>query len=175
MRPIWTGALSFGLVNIPVRLQSAVQAKERVSFRLLHKTDLSPIRYERVCEKEGDPVEWDDIVKGYEYTKGKFVALSDDDFESAADRIVEDDRDPGFREGGRDRSTLLRNTLLPRSWQGRRKGLRAASGGDQTHGSRRHRQDHAAHERPAPGGNQDSRRRHRARRHALRDRARRRR
>src|SRR4051812_34569005 len=84
MRPIWTGAITFGLVNIPVRLHSAVQAKERVSFRLLHKQDLSPIKYERVCQKEGEPVDWKDIVKGYEYTKGKFVVLEDDDFKAAA-------------------------------------------------------------------------------------------
>src|ERR1043166_8142564 len=84
MRPIWSGALTFGLVNIPVRLQSAVQSKERVSFRMLHKKDLSPIKYERVCQKEGEPVPWKDIVKGYEYTKGKFVVLDDDDFKAAA-------------------------------------------------------------------------------------------
>jgi DNA end-binding protein Ku len=84
MRPLWTGALTFGLVNIPVRLHSAVQAKERVSFRLLHKTDLSPIKYERVCQKEGEAVDWKEIVKGYEYSKGKFVVLDDDDFKAAA-------------------------------------------------------------------------------------------
>jgi DNA end-binding protein Ku len=84
MRPLWTGALTFGLVNIPVRLHSAVQSKERVSFRLLHKTDLSPIKYERVCQKEGEPVDWKEIVKGYEYSKGKFVVLDDDDFKAAA-------------------------------------------------------------------------------------------
>ena len=84
MRPLWTGALTFGLVNIPVRLHSAVQAKERVSFRLLHKKDLSPIRYERVCQKEGEAVDWKEIVKGYEYTKGKFVVLTDEDFKAAA-------------------------------------------------------------------------------------------
>src|SRR5438105_13509787 len=84
MRPLWTGALTFGLVNIPVRLHSAVQAKERVSFRLLHKKDLSPVRYERVCQKEGEAVAWKDIVKGYEYSKGKFVVLTDDDFKAAA-------------------------------------------------------------------------------------------
>ena len=84
MRPLWTGALTFGLVNIPVRLHSAVQAKERVSFRLLHKKDLSPIKYERVCQKEGEPVDWKEIVKGYEYSKGKFVVLDDDDFKAAA-------------------------------------------------------------------------------------------
>jgi DNA end-binding protein Ku len=65
-------------------LHSAVQAKERVSFRLLHKTDLSPIKYERVCQKEGESVDWKEIVKGYEYSKGKFVVLDDDDFKAAA-------------------------------------------------------------------------------------------
>ncbi len=84
MRPLWTGALTFGLVNIPVRLHSAIQAKERISFRLLHKKDLSPIRYDRVCQKEGESVDWKDIVKGYEYTKGKFVVLDDEDFKAAS-------------------------------------------------------------------------------------------
>ena len=84
MRPLWTGALTFGLVNIPVRLHSAVQGKERVSFHLLHKKDLSPIRYDRVCQKEGEAVGWKEIVKGYEYSKGKFVVLTDDDFKAAA-------------------------------------------------------------------------------------------
>jgi DNA end-binding protein Ku len=84
MRPLWTGALTFGLVNIPVRLHSAVQAKEKVSFRLLHKKDLSPIKYDRVCQKEGESVPWKEIVKGYEYSKGKFVVLTDEDFKAAA-------------------------------------------------------------------------------------------
>lgn len=84
MRPIWTGALTFGLVNIPVRLQTAVRAKERVSFRLLRKEDNSPIKYERIATKDNEPVDWKDIVKGYEYTKGKFVVLDDDDFKAAA-------------------------------------------------------------------------------------------
>lgn len=84
MRPIWTGALTFGLVNIPVRLQSAVRAREKVSFRLLRKDDNSPIRYDRIAQKDGESVDWKDIVKGYEYSKGKFVVLDDDDFKAAA-------------------------------------------------------------------------------------------
>jgi DNA end-binding protein Ku len=71
-------------VNIPVRLHSAVQGKEKVSFRLLRKDDHSPIKYERVAQKDGEVVDWKDIVKGYEYTKGKFVVLEDDDFKAAA-------------------------------------------------------------------------------------------
>jgi DNA end-binding protein Ku len=84
MRPIWKGALSFGLVNIPVQLHSAVRSGEKVSFRLLHKKDMSPVKYERVCQKDGDVLAWNDIVKGYEYTKGKFVVLTDEDFKAAA-------------------------------------------------------------------------------------------
>jgi DNA end-binding protein Ku len=84
MRPTWTGTLTFGLVAIPVTVHSAVRSKERISFRMLHKKDLSPIKYDRVCEAEGKSVPWDDIVKGYEYKKGKFVVLTDEDFKAAA-------------------------------------------------------------------------------------------
>jgi DNA end-binding protein Ku len=84
MRPIWKGALTFGLVNIPVQIFSAVRSQERVSFRLLHKSDLAPIKYDRVCQKEGESVPWGEIVKGYEYEKGKYVVLTDEDFKAAA-------------------------------------------------------------------------------------------
>jgi len=84
MRPLWSGSLTFGLVNIPVKLYSAVRATERVSFRQLSKKDLSPIRYERVSEKSGEQVAWKDIIKGYEYTKGKFVAVTDEELKAAA-------------------------------------------------------------------------------------------
>jgi DNA end-binding protein Ku len=84
MRPTWSGTLVFGLVAIPVTMHSAVRSKERVSFRMLHKDDLSPIKYDRICEAEGVSVPWNEIVKGYEYKKGKFVVLSDEDFKQAA-------------------------------------------------------------------------------------------
>jgi DNA end-binding protein Ku len=84
MRPTWTGTLTFGLVAIPVTMHSAVRSKERISFRMLHEKDLSPIKYERVCEAEGEPVPWNEIVKGYEYKKGKYVVLTDEDFKAAA-------------------------------------------------------------------------------------------
>jgi DNA end-binding protein Ku len=83
MAAIWKGSLTFGLVNIPVELRTAVRA-DHISFRLLHEKDLSPVKYERVCEKEGEPIPWSEIVKGYEYQKGKFVVLTDADFKSAA-------------------------------------------------------------------------------------------
>ena len=82
-RGIWTGALSFGLVNIPVEVHTAVR-DNRPHFRLLHAKDRSPINYERVCQKEGSAVAWDDLVKGYEYEKGRFVVLTKEDFAAAA-------------------------------------------------------------------------------------------
>jgi DNA end-binding protein Ku len=82
-RPIWKGSVAFGLVNIPVELHTAVR-DSRPHFRMLHADDKSPIRFERVCAREGTPVAWDDLVKGYEYEKGRFVVLTKDDFKAAA-------------------------------------------------------------------------------------------
>ena len=83
MAAIWKGSLAFGLVNVPVELKPAVRA-ERISFRQLHEEDLAPIKYERVSSSSGEVVPWGEIVKGYEYTKGKFVVLTDEDFRAAA-------------------------------------------------------------------------------------------
>jgi DNA end-binding protein Ku len=82
-RPIWTGALSFGLVNIPVQLHTAVR-DHRPRFRMLHAKDRSPVNFERVCRKEGKTVAWKDLVKGYEYERGQFVVLTKEDFAAAA-------------------------------------------------------------------------------------------
>jgi DNA end-binding protein Ku len=76
MASIWTGALTFGLVNIPVSLASAVRAAEKTSFRMLHKEDMTPIKYERVCPRDEEVVPWNEIVKGYEYSKGKYVVVT---------------------------------------------------------------------------------------------------
>jgi DNA end-binding protein Ku len=82
-RAMWKGSIAFGLVNIPVELYSATR-DHRPKFRLLHAKDEEPVRYERVCQKEGKPVGWDELVKGYEYSKGNFVVLTKDDFKTAA-------------------------------------------------------------------------------------------
>src|SRR5213079_3276362 len=79
MRAIWKGSISFSLVNIPISLYPATR-KEELKFRLLRKTDLSPVNYKRVAEADGKEVPWEDIVKGYEYEKGQFVVLKDEDF-----------------------------------------------------------------------------------------------
>src|SRR5437773_3114190 len=82
-RPLWKGAISFGLVSIPVELHTAVR-DHRPHFRMLHATDKSPVRFERVCIREGEPVAWQDLVKGYEYEKGHFVVVTKEDFQAAA-------------------------------------------------------------------------------------------
>ena len=76
---IWSGAINFGLVTIPVKLFTAVRTDD-LSFNMLHGKDEGRIKYERVCSVDGQPVPWDEIVKGYEYEKGQYVVLTDDDF-----------------------------------------------------------------------------------------------
>src|SRR6185503_6661282 len=107
MAAIWKGSIAVGLVNIPVELRTAVRA-DHISFRMLHKDDLSPIKYERICEKEGESVPWNEIVKGYEYEKGKYVVLTKEDFKTAAlessktidilDFVQQDEIDPRYFE-----------------------------------------------------------------------------
>jgi DNA end-binding protein Ku len=129
MAAIWKGSLTFGLVNIPVELKTAVRA-DHISFRLLHQEDLSPVKYERICQAEGEPVPWNEVVKGYEYEKGKFVVLTDEDFKSAAleqsktidilDFVKEEEIDPRYFEtpyylvpgkGGDKAYALLREAI----------------------------------------------------------------
>ena len=76
---IWSGAINFGLVTIPVKLFTAVKTDE-LSFNMLHAKDEGRIKYERDCSVDGKQVPWDEIVKGYEYEKGQYVILTDDDF-----------------------------------------------------------------------------------------------
>src|SRR5213080_2072421 len=128
-RAIWKGSISFGLVNIPIALYSATR-REELKFRLLRKTDLSPVNYKRVAEKDGKEVSWDQIVKGYEYEKGKYVVLKDEDFERVdleatqtvdiQDFVDQEEIDPMFfykpyylepQKGGDKAYTLLRDAL----------------------------------------------------------------
>jgi DNA end-binding protein Ku len=129
MRAIWKGSISFGLVNIPIALYPATR-KEDLKFRMLRKGDLSPINYKRVAEKDGREVPWDHIVKGYEYEKGKYVVLKDEDFARVdleatqtvdiQDFVDQDDIDPMFfykpyylepQKGGDKAYVLLRDSL----------------------------------------------------------------
>ncbi len=81
MRALWSGSISFGLVNIPVHLYSGVNPHQGIDLDMLHKDDHSPIRYARICRKDGEEVPWDDIVKGYEYQDGDYVVLTKTDLE----------------------------------------------------------------------------------------------
>ena len=130
MASIWTGALSFGLVNIPVRLASAVRSAEQTSFRMLHEEDMTPIKYERVCPVDGEVVPWKEIVKGYEYAKGKYVVVTPEDFARVrtpsskavemTDFVKSDEIDPRYfdtpyyllpQKGGEKPYALLREAL----------------------------------------------------------------
>jgi len=81
MHTLWNGSISFGLVNIPVRMFSATETREGITLNLLHKTDHAPVRYARICKKDGKEIAWDDIVKGYEYRAGEYIVLTDKDLE----------------------------------------------------------------------------------------------
>jgi DNA end-binding protein Ku len=104
-RALWTGSIAFGLVNVPVRLYTAVH-EHKLRFHLVHAKDDGPIGYEKVCKLEDKPVDSDEIVKAYEFEKGKFVQLTDEDFESVevegvhsidlTDFVPYDDIDPTF-------------------------------------------------------------------------------
>jgi len=128
-RAIWKGSISFGLVNIPIALYPATR-REELKFRLLRKSDLSPVNYKRVAEKDGKEVAWDQIVKGYEYEKGKYVVLKDEDFQRVdleatqtvdiKDFVDQEEIDPMFfykpyylepQKGGDKAYALLRDSL----------------------------------------------------------------
>jgi DNA end-binding protein Ku len=80
MRPLWKGAITFGLISIPVRLYSAVESKS-LKFHLLHSEDQGRVRYKRVCTKCGKEVSWDDLIRGYEYSKDHYVIFTDEELE----------------------------------------------------------------------------------------------
>jgi DNA end-binding protein Ku len=82
-RAIWTGSIAFGLVNVPVRMYSAVE-EHTLHFNFVHAPDGSRIGYEKICKAEDKPVPDDEIVKAFEYEKGEWVYMTDEDFEAAA-------------------------------------------------------------------------------------------
>jgi DNA end-binding protein Ku len=83
LRAIWTGSIAFGLVNVPVRMYSAVE-EHTLHFNYVHAPDGSRIGYEKICKAEDKPVPDDEIVKAFEYEKGEWVYMTDEDFEAAA-------------------------------------------------------------------------------------------
>ena len=82
-RALWKGAISFGLVNVPVELHSARKRSAELDLTMLDKRDLAPVGYQRVNKESGKEVPWKEIVKGYEYQEGEYVVLSPEDFRRA--------------------------------------------------------------------------------------------
>lgn len=82
MKSIWKGAITFGLIHIPVSMYSASRGRE-LKFKMLHNKDKGEIRYARICKVDGKEIPWEDIVKGYEYSEGDYVILTEEDFVSA--------------------------------------------------------------------------------------------
>ena len=128
-RAIWTGSISFGLVNVPVRMYSAI-AENDLRFHLIHEPDGGRIGYQKICKSEGEPVPDEEIVKGFEFEQDEFVVLEDEDFEAArtegvktielSDFVPYDEIDPiyfertyflGPQEGGEKVYALLREAM----------------------------------------------------------------
>ncbi|MCJ0824608.1 Ku protein [Luteimonas sp. 50] len=98
-RPVWTGTLSFGLLNIPVSLMAG-ERRTDISFRMLDSRNNAPVRYERVNAETGDEVPWKDIVKAFEYDKGSYVVLEPEDIKSAAPESHDAIEVEGFVDAG---------------------------------------------------------------------------
>lgn len=81
MRPVWKGAVSFGLVNIPVKMYTASEDKS-IKFKYLHSKCSTPLKYQRICPRCNQEVQWEEIVRGYEYQKDRFIVMKDEDFEA---------------------------------------------------------------------------------------------
>ena len=135
-RAIWTGSISFGLVNVPVRMYSAIDEHD-LHFNLIHERDDSRIGYQKICKKEEKPVPDDEIVKAYEFVKDEFVVLDDDDFEAVKSEGVKSIDISDFVPYDEIDPDLLRAHLLPGAAVGQREGLRAPPQGDGGDGARR--------------------------------------
>src|SRR5689334_18290607 len=106
-RSIWNGTVSFGLVNVPVKVYSATES-HTIHFREVHEKDGGKVEHRRICPEDGEQVDYDDIVKGFEIRKGEWVELTDDEIAAAAgsqSRLVDVDHfvpaadiDPVFYE-----------------------------------------------------------------------------
>ncbi len=93
-RPFWSGSISIGLINVPVKLYAMIFDKG-VSFHFLHKTDNSPLRYEKICTKDGKVVPWEEVVKGYEFSKNQYVIFGKEELDAVkpeSDRRIRIDK-----------------------------------------------------------------------------------
>jgi hypothetical protein len=144
-RALWKGAISFGLVNIPVEMYGAEDRKS-FSFSMLDKKDLAPVGYKRYNKSTGKEVAWGDIVKGYEYSKGEYVVLSDEDFKQANVKATQTIDIRAIRRCRRDSARVLRDAVLPGAGAARRQGVRAFARDAGRDGPRRGGRSGAAHD-----------------------------
>ena len=129
MRAIWKGNISFALVSIPISLFSATRRNE-LSFHYLHKKDMSPVSYKRFCDAENTETPWEEITRGYEYEKDRYIEITDEDLDKADDELTktiqiqefvnEEEIDPVYfdkpyylepQKGGERPYALMRNAL----------------------------------------------------------------
>jgi Ku70/Ku80 beta-barrel domain len=115
-RSLWTGPISFGLVNVPVKIYTAVH-EHKLRFHLVHEKDDGAIGYEKVCKLEEKPVPDDKIVKAFEVSKGKLVHLADEDFEAA--QVESGARTIELEDSSRTTRSTRPSSHTP-TWSGRR-------------------------------------------------------
>ena len=144
MRAIWKGAVSFGLVSVPVKLYAATESHD-VSFRQVHAKDGGRIKYQRVCSIDGEEIAYADIAKGYETEDGEMVILTDEDMEELPSTSSREIAVEKFVPDRADRPDAVREVLLPRAREVRRQALRPAPPG-----AARRRPDGRGDRRAAP-------------------------
>ena len=164
-RVIWKGAISFGLVHVPVALYPASQ-EIGIDFDWLDKRTMDPVGYKRVNKRTGKEIERDDIVKGIKQDDGEYVVLSDEEIKAAYPKSTQTIEIEAFVQADRDPLHLPREALLPGAGRQGREGLRAAARGDGRGRRDRRRAGRDAHQ-GAAGGADPGRRRAAAQHHPL--------
>ena len=128
-RAISSATISFGLVSIPVKLYTTTESSGQISFNMLHKCG-TRLKQQYWCPEDEKVVPRDEIVRGYEFAKGKYVTFTNEELKALEAESSRADRDPGVRAARPGGSAPLRAGLLPRPRQGRRQAVHAALGGD---------------------------------------------
>ena len=149
-RALWKGAISFGLVNIPVELYPA-EDRKAFKFSMLDKRDLSPVGYKRYSKSSGKEVAWENIVKGYEYEKDQYVVLSDEDFRRANVKATQTIDIRAFVGADEIPRGILRVAVLPGAGRARREGVRAAARDAEEHAAHRGRGGRDPHDAASRG------------------------
>ena len=144
-RAIWKGAITFGLVHVPVALYPASQ-EDDIDFDWLDKRTMDPVGYKRINKRTGKEIDKDDIVKGVKQEDGDYVVLSDDEIRAAYPKTTQTIEIEAFVQAAGDALRLPREAVLPRAGRRGREGLCAAARGDARGRRRRHRARGDAHQ-----------------------------